>query len=985
MKRARWLPILTLVPLAALAWLGWWQYERSAAEAALDRGIALAAAGDCVAARPLLERALRRNPRVREGHAALALYVCNVVEGLPARMPPSSRTSPRDRRMALGVARRMLDAHRYSAAEPLLLLALGGRDRDEVEARQSLALLYKIEGRLAEARSVFCEAIELMPDPVAVLREVYDIQFGPYPIDPIRRTIEQAALAAPGDPGVQMARAHLLLQEGDFAGARQALEPALSQKDRLPRGLNALRTLERAIAMQAGDRAALARSLSQTPRDWINPRDFGKVWSWVAQLSQDAQAERDALEYRISVPPVDFEALAARSELAMRLADKEQAVAWSQSKASHQQALEDYRDVLFFDIDPLLRADLQESLAEQLGLFPEQRAWIHLALRRNPADPALRTAIQHWQPLPPVELPSQAPHVEDLIRVLAPSGTTAAHRVEPASDHGQSRVAFEDRAPAASLVFEYNPGRRRRRELPETMGGGLAAFDYDRDGWVDLFAVQGGQFPPAAAEKCADKLFHNRGDGTFEDVSAKAGFPAFAGGYGMGVTVGDIDNDGYSDLFVTRWRGYALYRNRGDGAFEDITARLGLAGDRDWPASAAFADIDNDGDLDLYVCHYVVWDPLNPQGTRANRSADTLRYNNPLNYTALPDHLFRNDGDRFTEISETAGIRAADADGRGLGVVAAHLNADNRIDFYVANDLTANFLFFNRDGGIFDESGEESGVAGSGDGLYQGSMGVACADIDRDGLFDLAATNFYGDSMAVYKALGHGLFADHTGPLGLKAPTRFMVGWGLAFEDFDNDGLLDLVMANGHLDEHQGGLPYAMPTQLFLARRNAPFQDWTRIAGPSMAKPRVARALAAADFDNDGRVDVAVNAHDGPVALLRNQSENVGHYLRLTLEGKASNRDAIGARVTVQAGAETWYGQRTGGGSYQSAGDARLHFGLGRNSRVDRVVVSWPSGHIDTFESLASDQGYLLVEGEPVPRPEPRQGQNGASGRPPQD
>ena len=312
-----------------------------------------------------------------------------------------------------------------------------------------------------------------------------------------------------------------------------------------------------------------------------------------------------------------------------------------------------------------------------------------------------------------------------------------------------------------------------------------------------------------------DRLFRNRGDGRFEDATVSSGLAALPGGYGHGVAVGDFDNDGRPDLFVTRWRSYALYHNLGQGRFEDVTTRAGLGGDRDWPTSAAWADLDNDGDLDLYVCHYLKWDAVNPtlcdEPERPGDGAQLLR---PADFPALPDHVFRNDGGRFVDVTAEAGI--VDRDGRGLGVVAADLDGDGKIDLFVANDTTANYFLHNRGGLRFSEEGLESGLATSAGGGYLAGMGVACGDFDGDGRLDLAVTNFFDESTTLYHNHGGGIFSDRSAAAGLAAPTRYVLGFGLAALDANNDGRLDLVQANGHVDDYRPTIPYAMPAQLFL-------------------------------------------------------------------------------------------------------------------------------------------------------------------------
>jgi hypothetical protein len=508
------------------------------------------------------------------------------------------------------------------------------------------------------------------------------------------------------------------------------------------------------------------------------------------------------------------------------------------------------------------------------------------------------------------------------------------------------------------------------------MGGGIGLLDYNGDGRLDVYLVQGGRFPPGgpafqavnhgqdARATQGDRLFRNRGDETFEDVTGASGLAAFAGGYGHGVAVGDYDNDGHPDLFVTRWRSYALYHNRGDGTFEETTTVAGLGGDRDWPTSAAFADLDGDGDLDLYVCHYLAWDADRPEICQSQTSGRVIPCD-PRKFASRPDHLFRNDGGRFVDVTDEAGI--VDRDGRGLGVVAADLDDDGRIDLYVANDGTANSLFHNRGGFRFEDVALEAGVAGSASGGYQAGMGVACGDLDGDGRADLAVTNFFGESTTLFQNLGRCLFADRSAAAGLAAASRYRLGFGIAFLDADADGRLDLLTVNGHVADERPEIPFAMPAQLLLGVPRDRLTDISAEAGPPFQVPRLGRALAVGDLDNDGRMDAIILGHEGPLAYFHNQGPG-GHTLTILLEGTASNRDAVGARVSVTAGGSRQTAWRFGGGSYQSASDPRLHFGLGAGTRIDALEVRWPSGRVDRFRDLAADAGYLLREGADEPR-----------------
>ncbi len=355
----------------------------------------------------------------------------------------------------------------------------------------------------------------------------------------------------------------------------------------------------------------------------------------------------------------------------------------------------------------------------------------------------------------------------DRLHGLPLAGAVAVTAAQaPGGGSPNATPRFLDDAEARGLRFIFDNGQTREHQLPETMSGGVGLFDYDGDGWLDVYCVQGGRLDHRASASTpgtapdGDRLFRNRGDGTFEDATVASGIAkiAWGRGYGMAVAVGDYDNDGRADLFISRLQSYALYRNRGDGTFEDVTERAGLAGVRDDPTSAAFADLDNDGDLDLYVCHYMKWDPANPRLCKTEKGE--FFYCDPSKVEPAPDHVFRNDKGRFVDVTASSGC--AESTGRGLGVVAADIDDDNLIDLYVANDGTANLLFHNRGGFRFEEIALEAGVAGSAEGGYQAGMGVACGDLDGDGRPDLMVTNFYGEGTTLYQNLGQCLFADRS-------------------------------------------------------------------------------------------------------------------------------------------------------------------------------------------------------------------------------
>ncbi len=503
------------------------------------------------------------------------------------------------------------------------------------------------------------------------------------------------------------------------------------------------------------------------------------------------------------------------------------------------------------------------------------------ALCTAAADAALARLLHRPADPPTAPADSLADRLADLRGVPVADRTAPAGSPEPKGqrDPAAARALFTDDAEAAGLRFVFDNGRTSQHLLPETMSGGVAVLDYDGDGWLDVYCVQGGLFPARPGEETAraepgDRLFRNRGDGTFEDASDSTGIAAIARGleYGMGVAVGDYDNDGHPDLFLTRLYRYVLLRNRGDGTFEDVTGRSGLAGIRDNPTSAAFADLDNDGDLDLYVCHYIRWDPRHPATCRDERWGTF--YCDPAKYERAADHVFRNDGGRFVDVTERAGF--TDLEGRGLGVVAADLDDDNRIDLYVANDGSANFLFRNRGGFQFEETALTAGVAGSAEGGYQAGMGVVAADLDGDGRLDLMVTNLYGEGTTLHQNLGQCLFADRSAASGILMATRYLLGFGISVFDAGNDGRPDVVITNGNVNDFRPLYPFAMPTRLYEGRPGGRLVDVSDQSGPPWSVPRLGRGLASGDLDNDGRVNFLVMAQDGPLAYFHNRTERPG-------------------------------------------------------------------------------------------------------------
>jgi tetratricopeptide (TPR) repeat protein len=829
-------------------------------------------------------------------------------------------------------------------------------------------------------------------------------------IDAVGRRLDEAGLKVPADDRVWLGRAYLALRTGQYPEAETWLRKCQANRPEDPVVWRA--RLEWAITSDHLEEAVEA--MRRVPADWLKREQILAIRAWLAARLGDEEAELAALNEWLEYVPGDTKAVARLIQRAARTGQREQVALLRRRKSELDELTGEYRQILEPGV-PSGQFDKLGRLAETLGRWFEARGWWTLAARdlkhvdearealdridrieqslttpRSRGQTPTRTSAP-WlasrsDPRKPLgvevgRLPSKdrsitgldskvPPHtVADVLADLIPV-STGERAGSPAS---VSVPIFRDDAQTAGLDFVYDNDPTALCRLPETMMGGVGLLDYDGDGWLDIYAVQGGRLAAHPAKQVQrDRLYRNRRDGTFEDVTVSAGLHSLAGGYGHGVAVGDFDNDGWPDLFITRWRSYALYRNRGNGTFEDVTEAAGLAGNRDWPTSAAFADFDGDGDLDLYVCHYTDWDqdhsPPCPHPSRPGKNT----YCHPRTFSAIHDHSFRNDIGLFVDMSDQSGVSAADRDGRGLGVLAADLDDDGRIDLYVANDMSANFLFRNQGGFSFQETAAESGVAADAGGSYLAGMGIACGDLDGDGRMDLAVTNFYGESTTFYLNLGAGQFIDRTAAIGLAAPTRYLLGFGIAFFDANNDGRLDLAIANGHVNDIRPDAPYAMPARLLLGGDGGRLIDVSTRAGAPWQVPRLGRGLAVGDFDNDGRLDLVIVAEGDRLAFFHNQGP-AGHFVTIRLEGLPgrSNRDAVGAKVTVTCEGRRQVAQRYGGGSFLSASDPRLHFGVGESNRIDEVEVRWPSGHVDHYANLVADAGYLLREGQPQAEPLP--------------
>ena len=532
---------------------------------------------------------------------------------------------------------------------------------------------------------------------------------------------------------------------------------------------------------------------------------------------------------------------------------------------------------------------------------------------------------------------------------------------------------FVEAAAPAGLAFTHVSGASGQYYMAEQMGAGVALFDYDGDEDLDVFLVQGGPLEPGGKIGSAhptSRLFRNdlkvAGDGRrvlhFTDVTEQAGVGLRA--HGMGAVVGDYDNDGDVDLLVTSFGPETLYRNNGNGTFTDVTKQAGVS-DPLWSASGAFVDYDRDGDLDLFVTNYL--DFTLADNKRCNDALGARDYCSPRAYRPVPDRLYRNEGGGpFIDATETAGISRAD--GAGLGVATGDYNGDGWLDLYVANDATPNQLWINQRNGTFKDDGLLSGSALNAAGNPEGSMGIASGDFDLDGDEDLFITNIVGETFAMYVNDGRGSFDDARSRVGLAAPTAAFTGFGTDWFDYDNDGWLDLFIANGAVNivEKQRGekFPFRMRNQLFRNTGAGRFEETSKAGGPAFDRAEIGRGAAFGDIDNDGDVDVVVTNNNGPVRLLLNQAGTRHHWLQVRLQQAQGNRFGFGAWIGVErAGRPTLWRRVRTDGSYLSAGDARVHVGLGTSSQVAAVSVLWPDGVRERWTDVQVDRVVTLRRG----------------------
>jgi hypothetical protein len=529
-------------------------------------------------------------------------------------------------------------------------------------------------------------------------------------------------------------------------------------------------------------------------------------------------------------------------------------------------------------------------------------------------------------------------------------------------------IQFRDVTQQAGIRFVHNNGAFGKKFLPETMGPGVAFIDYDNDGWPDIFLVNGMDWPGHVQKHSTPKLYHNNHDGTFSDVTHKAGLDVEL--FGMGVAVGDYDNDGFDDLLVTAYGQNHLFHNNGNGTFADVTQKAGLLGPREFSTSAAWVDYDKDGHLDLVVANYVQWSP--EADLYCTLDGKSKSYCTPESYKGTSVRLWHNRGDEtFEDVTQKAGL--SEPTSKTLGIAVLDYDNDGWPDLLFSNDTQPNKLYRNNGNGTFTEKAVVAGVAFSEDGVARAGMGVDASDYDHSGFPSLLITNFSNQMISLYHNEGKGLFVDEAPRSDIGRASLLTLGFGCFFFDFDLDGWPDVLVANGHIDADiqrvQANVKYAMPPHLFRNTGKGKFEEVTKSLGLAFATPRVGRGAAYADFNNDGRLDLLLSTNGGPVYLFRNDTQGAAasnKSLRIKLIGTKSNRDGLGATVRVTSGGETQTQMLRSGSSYLSASELVLTFGLAQREKADSIEIRWPSGLVDRLSGVAAGQTATVTEGKGI-------------------
>jgi len=550
---------------------------------------------------------------------------------------------------------------------------------------------------------------------------------------------------------------------------------------------------------------------------------------------------------------------------------------------------------------------------------------------------------------------------------VSPPARTKCTLVAPNALAAQSTASpgfrLVDVTSAAGIQFRHNSGAYGGKLLPETLGSGCAFLDYDADGWQDILLINGMDWPQHKRQRSTLRLYRNNRDGTFTDVTRRAGLDVEM--YGMGVAAGDYNNDGFPDILVTCVGQNRLFRNTGKGTFADVTHSSGLDGRLGFSTSALWFDYDRDGLLDLFVCNYVRWSA--EHDVFCSLDGKHKSYCTPEAYRGETCWLFHNRGDgTFEDVTAKSGI--FDTSSKSLGVAMLDYDRDSWPDLLVANDTQPNKLYRNLRNGTFKDVAVEAGIAFSAEGKARAGMGVDAADFDHSGFPGVAITNFDNEMIGLYRPAANGTYNDVAVQAGVGLASQNTLGFGCAFLDANLDGTLDLVVANGHIDDTvrniRGNVGYAQPPQIFLNNGQGKFQDVAASTGDAFIQPKVGRGLCYADFDRDGDLDILMTTNNGPAYLYRNDQLAGNHSIRFRLTGTKSNRDAIGAMVRIEHESSTQSRLIKGGSSYLSQSELPVTFGLGKRDKIDRVIIDWPSGRSEEYKDLSAGQSYDCVEGK---------------------